>query len=97
MFQGSSCGQEDFLKFFSIYGHGDHLGHMTLVILAFFKELTPQMLHTKFQGIRPSGCAQEDFLKIFTIIWTWRSSWSCDLDQVYILPLTFCEEAWQSA
>ena len=28
-----------------------------------FKELTPQMLHTKFQGNRPSGSEEEHFLR----------------------------------
>ena len=31
-----------------------------------FKELTPQILHTKFQDNQPSDCGQEVF-KIFTI------------------------------
>ena len=30
----------------------------------YFKELSPQMLHTKFQGIWPSGSGEEDF-KVF--------------------------------
>ena len=28
----SGSGQEDFLKFFTIYGHGSNLGHVTKMI-----------------------------------------------------------------
>ena len=31
-----------------------------------FKELTPQMLHTKFQGNQPSGSGPEDFLSLLS-------------------------------
>ena len=30
-------------------------------------ELTPQMLHNKFQGNQPSGSRVEDFFKVFII------------------------------
>ena len=33
-----------------------------------FIELTPQMLHIKFQGNRPSGSGEEDFLRFLPYI-----------------------------
>ena len=40
-------GEEDFLKVFIIYGHGSHLGHWTMTILAIFR--SPRRLHMKFE------------------------------------------------
>ena len=42
-------------------------GQPRVIIYIYFKELTPQMLHTKFQGNQPSGSGEEDFFKVFTI------------------------------
>ena len=56
-------------------------GQLRVIIYIDFVELVPQMLHTKFQGNRPSGSGEEDF-KDFYNIWAWRPSWSCDLDQI---------------
>ena len=41
------------------------------------------MLHAKFQDHRTSGSGEEDFLRFYHI-WAWRTSWSCDLDHLYI-------------
>ena len=30
-------GKEDFLKVFTIYGHGGHLGHVTCIIYIYFR------------------------------------------------------------
>ena len=62
------------------------------------------MLHTKFQGNRPSGSGEEGclqfvivvfpdhthllFLKGFYHIWAWRSSWSYDQNILYKFCLT---------
>ena len=42
------------------------------------------MLHDKFQDHRTSGSEEDDF-EGFHHIWTWRLSWSCDLDHLYKL------------
>ena len=42
------------------------------------------MLHAKFQDHRTPGSGEEDFLGVYHI-WTWRPSWSCDLDHLYKL------------
>ena len=34
-----------------------------VIIYTNFIELTPQMLHTMFQGNQPSGSGEEDFLR----------------------------------
>ena len=38
-----------------------------VIIYINFEELTPQMLHIKFQGNWPRGSGEEDFLKVFMI------------------------------
>ena len=37
-----------------------------VIIYTNFLELTPQMLHTKFQGNLPSGSGEEDFLRFLS-------------------------------
>ena len=65
-----------------------------VIIYKNFIELTSQILHTKFQGNRPSGSEEEDFFKVFTIIiWAWRPSRSRDLDEIYKLSFPLCLEA----
>ena len=39
--QSIGSGEEDFLKVFTIYGHGGHLGHMTLLICIYFIPMHP--------------------------------------------------------
>ena len=39
-------GEEDFIKVFTIYGHGGHLGHVT--IYTNFRFPFPRRLHIKF-------------------------------------------------
>ena len=51
------------------------------------------MLHTKSQGLQPSGSGEEDFLKGFYHIWAWRSSWSCDLNILNKFWLTYHKES----
>ena len=54
-FQGHwsiGSGEEDFLRFFTIYGHGGHLGQVT------------QLICIKFQGHPSIGSGEEDFLKL---------------------------------
>ena len=40
--------EEDFLRFFVIYSHGDHLCHVTMTIYANFHSLILRMLQIKF-------------------------------------------------
>ena len=50
-FQGHrsiGIGVEDFLKVFTIYGHGGHLGHVTLLICINFHSHAPISLYMKF-------------------------------------------------
>ena len=39
---------EDFLRDFTIYWRGGHLGHVTSIMLADFHFLVPESFHTKF-------------------------------------------------
>ena len=41
-------GKEDFLKVFTIYGHGGHLGHVTCIIYIHFRSPFLYMLPIKF-------------------------------------------------
>ena len=40
--------EEDFLRIFTIYGRGGHLGHVTSIMLSDFHFLVPENFHTKF-------------------------------------------------
>ena len=42
-------------------------GHCRVIIYINFIELSPLMLHTKFQGNWPNGYGAEHFFKVFTI------------------------------
>ena len=44
-----------FLKVFTIYGHGSHLGQLIMTILAIFRSLVPRRLHMKFEQHWPRG------------------------------------------
>ena len=44
----AGSGEEDFLRVFTIYGHGGHLGHVTRVPRANFRSPCPRRLHIKF-------------------------------------------------
>ena len=41
-------GEEDFLRVFTIYGRGGHLGHVTSIMLINVHLLVPESFHTKF-------------------------------------------------
>ena len=51
---------EDFLRFFAIYGHGGHLGHVTWTIYINFRSPFPRRLQIKFGFDWPSGFRGED-------------------------------------
>ena len=56
----SGSGEEDFLKVFTIYGHGGHLGHVTWTIYINFRSPSPRRRHIKFGFDWPSGFSVED-------------------------------------
>ena len=46
--QPAGFGEEDFLRVFTIYGHGGHLGHVTSIMSSDFYFLVPESFHKKF-------------------------------------------------
>ena len=59
----SGSGVEDFLRVFTIYGHGGHLGHVTRTIWTNFRSRVLRSLHMKFEFNWPSGFREEDVWK----------------------------------
>ena len=51
----SGSGKEDFQRFFTIYGHGGHLGHVTSIMSSDLYFLIPESFHTKFGSDRHSS------------------------------------------
>ena len=56
----AGSGEKDFLRVFTIYGRGGHLGHVTWTIYINFGFPFPKMLHIKFDFDWPSGFGEED-------------------------------------
>ena len=52
---------EDFSRVFNIYVHGDHLGHVTNIMLLNFHFLVPKGLHTKFGSKWLTGSEKSQF------------------------------------
>ena len=50
----AGSGEEDFLRDFTIYWYGGHLGHVPRIILTNFHFLVPESFHTKFSSEWPS-------------------------------------------
>ena len=50
-----TCSGEDFLRVFTIYGRGGHLGHLTSIMSSDFHFLVPESFHTKFGSGRYSS------------------------------------------
>ena len=46
----AGSGKEDFLRIFTIYGHGGHLGHVTSITIKKIHFLVPESFHTKFSS-----------------------------------------------
>ena len=46
---------EGFLRVFTIYGRGGHLGHVTSIMSTDFHFLVPESFHTKFGSDRHSS------------------------------------------
>ena len=51
----AGSGEEDFLRVFTIYGQGGHLGHVTSIMLSDFHFLVPGSFLTKFSSEWPSS------------------------------------------
>ena len=51
----SGSGEEDFLKVFTIHGHGSHLGHVSWTIYIIFRSPFPRRLHMKLRINWPSS------------------------------------------
>ena len=51
----AGSGEEDFLRIFTIYGHGRHLDHVTSIMSSDFHFLVPESFHTKFSSEWPSS------------------------------------------
>ena len=59
----SGSGEEDFLRFFTIYGRGGHLGHVTKTIWTNFCSPILRSLHMKYEFNWPSSFRGEDVWK----------------------------------
>ena len=46
----AGSGEEDFLRLFTIYGRGSHLGHVTSIMSSNFHCLVHDSFHTKFDS-----------------------------------------------
>ena len=46
--QPADSGEEDFLRVFTIYGRGGHLGYVTSIMSSDFHFHVPESFHTKF-------------------------------------------------
>ena len=46
---------EDFLRVFTIYGHGGHLGHVISIMSSDLHFLVPESFHNKFGSDRHSS------------------------------------------
>ena len=42
--------EEDFLRVFTVYGRGGHLGHVTSIVSSDFHFHVPERFHTKFSS-----------------------------------------------
>ena len=56
----AGSGDEDFLVFFTILGHGGHLGHVTRISLSNFRSPYPWTFHIKFHFDWLSSFREED-------------------------------------
>ena len=61
--QPSGSGEEDFLRVFTIYGRGGHLGHVTKTIWTNFCSPILRSLHMKYEFNWPSSFRGEDVWK----------------------------------
>ena len=92
--QPSGLGEKIFLKGFTIYGHGCHLGHVTKTIWTNFHSPSLRSLHMKGEFNWPSGfrgvdvwkCWQMDATVIGILLahpWAFGSGWA--KNKIYII------------
>ena len=62
-YRPSGSGEEDFLRVFTIYGRGGHLGHVTKTIWTNFRSPILRSLHMKYKFNWPSSFRGEDVWK----------------------------------
>ena len=62
----AGSGEEDFLRVFTIYGRGGHLGHVTKMPRTKYRPPYPRRLHIKFGFDRTSGFGEEDLGALWT-------------------------------
>ena len=55
----AGSAEEDFRGFFTIYGHGGHLGHVTQMPRTNFRSPYPRRLRVKFGFDRASGFEED--------------------------------------
>ena len=55
-------GEEDFLSFFFIYGHGGHLGYVTSIMSSDFHFLVPESFHKRIDSYRQSSFRKKSSL-----------------------------------
>ena len=55
----TSSGVENFLRVFTMYGRGGHLGHVTQIPRTNFPSPYPRRLHIKFGFDRASGFGED--------------------------------------
>ena len=61
--RSTGYGEKGFLSVFTIYGHGDHLDHVTQMPGTNFRSPYPRRLHLKFGFDWSSGFRGEDLRK----------------------------------
>ena len=81
----AGSGEEDFLRVFTIYGRGGHLGHVTSIMSS----------DATYQVSWKSPCRfwRRRILKGFYHIWAWWPSWSCDPDAANKISFPLPKEA----
>ena len=57
-------GEEDFLKVFTIYGHGSHVGHVTHLICINFHSYSPLSFHMSFGSKSPNCVCEKQVLTL---------------------------------
>ena len=66
-FQGHwsiGSGENDFLKVFTIYGHGGHVGHVTQFIYINFHSHIPLSFHMNFGSKSPNCFSEKQVLTL---------------------------------
>ena len=66
-FQGHrsiGSGEEDFLRFFTNYGHGGNVGHVTQLICINFHSYSPSSFHMNFGSKSPNSFCEKHVLTL---------------------------------